>query len=222
MEQEIFLEKESEALLLKFEQIADRLSDKGYAIIDNFLQPDEVRNLLEVLQLHQEEGTFKKAGIGPAESVTVNRQVRGDFIRWIEPSEALPPTQVFLDRMHEILRYINRTCFLGLKDFEFHFTVYPPGTVYQRHIDQFRTDDHRRLSFICYLNEDWQPENGGNLRLYLPNEDGTEEEVDVLPIAGRLACFRADMIPHEVLAANRHRYSLTGWMLDQLNELTFL
>ncbi|PKV67377.1 2OG-Fe(II) oxygenase [Pontibacter ramchanderi] len=215
-------EVEEGAELLHFEQIADRLSDKGYAIIDNFLQPNEVRNLLEVLQHHQEQGTFKKAGIGPAESVTVDRQVRGDFIRWIEPSEALPPTQIFLDRMHELLRYINRTCFLGLRDFEFHFTVYPPGTVYQRHLDQFRTDDHRRLSFICYLNEDWQPENGGNLRLYLPNEDGSEEEVDVLPIAGRLACFRADIIPHEVLAANRHRYSLTGWMLDQLNELTFL
>ncbi|MBC5993919.1 2OG-Fe(II) oxygenase [Pontibacter cellulosilyticus] len=215
-------EIEDDKLLQKFEQIADRLSDKGYAIVDNFLEPEEVHNLLEVLQHHQEQGTFKKAGIGTADQFTVDKQVRGDFIRWIEPSEALPPTQIFLDRMNEVMRYINRTCFLGLKDFEFHFTVYPPGTVYQRHLDQFQTNDHRRLSFICYLNEDWKPENGGNLRLYLPNEDGTEEEVDILPIAGRLACFRADLIPHEVLAANRHRYSLTGWMLDQLNELTFL
>ncbi|RDV12551.1 2OG-Fe(II) oxygenase [Pontibacter diazotrophicus] len=214
-------ELENEKLLQKFEQIADRLSEKGYAIVDNFLEAQEVRNLLDVLSHHQEQGTFKKAGIGASSQLQVDKEVRGDYIRWIEPQNALPPTQVFLDRMDEVMHYINRTCYLGLKDYEFHFTVYPPGSVYKRHIDQFKTNDHRKLSFICYLNEDWLPEHGGNLRLYLPKENG-EEEVDILPIAGRLACFRADLIPHEVLVATRHRYSLTGWMLDQLKELTFL
>ncbi|MHA6249508.1 2OG-Fe(II) oxygenase [Pontibacter sp. CAU 1760] len=215
-------ELEDEKLLLKFEQIADRLSEKGYAVVDNFLEAQEVRDLLEVLSHHRDQGTFKKAGIGSSEQFQVDKSVRGDYIRWIEPQNALPPTQVFLDRMNEVMRYINRTCFLGLKDYEFHFTEYPVGTVYKRHIDQFKTNDHRKLSFICYLNEDWLPEHGGNLRLYLPQEDGAEETVDILPIAGRLACFRADMIPHEVLVATRPRYSLTGWMLDQLSELTFL
>ncbi|WP_242921994.1 2OG-Fe(II) oxygenase [Pontibacter liquoris] len=215
-------EEPDEKIVLKFEQIADRLSDKGYAIVDNFLTPSEVRELLHVLTHHREQGTFKKAGIGTADQFTVDKQVRGDYIRWIEPQEALPPTKVFLERMNEVMRYINRTCFLGLKDYEFHFTMYPVGTVYQRHLDQFQTNDHRQLSFICYLNEDWLPEHGGNLRLYLPQPDGAEETVDVLPVAGRLACFRSNLIPHEVLAATRPRYSLTGWMLDQLNELTFL
>ncbi|WP_347157500.1 2OG-Fe(II) oxygenase [Pontibacter chitinilyticus] len=215
-------EELDEKTLQKFEQIADRLSDKGYAIIDNFLTPQEVRDILDVLAHHREQGTFKKAGIGAADQFTVDKEVRGDYIRWIEPREALPPTKVFLERMNEVMRYINRTCFLGLKDYEFHFTEYPVGTVYKRHLDQFKTNDHRQLSFICYLNEDWLPENGGNLRLYLPQQDGAEETIDVLPIAGRLACFRSNLIPHEVLVATRPRYSLTGWMLDQLNELTFL
>ncbi|MDX5481306.1 MAG: oxidoreductase, partial [Hymenobacteraceae bacterium] len=74
-------ELEDEKLLQKFEQIADRLSDKGYAIIDNFLEPEEVRNLLEVLQHHQEQGTFKKAGIGSSDQYQVDKQVRGDYIR---------------------------------------------------------------------------------------------------------------------------------------------
>ena len=214
--------QEEEKLLQKFEHIADQLSDQGYAIVDSFLETHQVHDLLEVLTTNKALGTFKKAGIGSADRVVVDKEVRGDYIHWIEPSEASPPTQVFLDHMNEIMRYLNRTCFLGLKDYEFHFTLYPPGTVYQRHIDQFKESDHRRLSFICYLNEDWLPEHGGELRLYLPQPDGSEEQVDVLPIAGRLACFRADLIPHEVLAATRTRYSLTGWMLDQLNDLTFL
>ncbi|NEM96529.1 2OG-Fe(II) oxygenase [Pontibacter burrus] len=214
--------QEEEKLLEKFEHIADQLSDNGYAIVDNFLDPNEVHSLLGVLTHHKELGTFKKAGIGTSNQFTVDKQVRGDYIRWIEPTETLPPTQAFLDHMDEIMLYLNRTCFLGLKDYEFHFTLYPPGTVYQRHVDQFKENDHRRLSFICYLNENWLPAHGGELRLYLPQPDGSEKQVDILPIAGRLACFRADLIPHEVLAATRPRYSLTGWMLDQLNDLTFL
>ncbi|MCC9135827.1 2OG-Fe(II) oxygenase [Pontibacter silvestris] len=215
-------EQLEEEALQKFEQIADNLSDKGYAVVDNFLDLQEVKNLMEVLTHHQEQGTFKKAGIGTADQFQVNREVRGDHIRWIEPENALPPTRVFLDKMDEMMRYINRTCYLGLKDYEFHFTVYPPGTVYQRHIDQFQVNDHRQLSCILYLNEDWLPEHGGNLRLYLPKENGEEETLDVLPIAGRLACFRSNLLPHEVLPATRHRYSLTGWLKDQLNELPFL
>ncbi|MCC9169129.1 2OG-Fe(II) oxygenase [Pontibacter harenae] len=213
--------KEQEQLE-KFELLADRLSEDGYAVIDNFISIQQVRDLLEVLNHHQEQGTFKKAGIGTADQFQVDKQVRGDYIRWIEPSQALPPTRVFLNRMDELMRYINRTCYLGLKDYEFHFTVYPPGTIYQRHIDQFQINDHRQLSCILYLNEDWLPEHGGKLRLYLPKEDGSEEEIDVLPVAGRLACFRSNLLPHEVLPATRHRYSLTGWLKDQLNELPFL
>jgi len=33
----------------------------------------------------------------------------------------------------------------------------------------------------------------------------------VLPQAGTLACFLSGEIPHEVLAAQRPRMSLTGW-----------
>jgi SM-20-related protein len=96
-------------------------------------------------------------------------------------------------------------------------TVYPPGSFYKRHLDQFRKDDHRKLSVICYLNEDWHEEHGGQLRMYLP-----EETVDFLPLAGRLVCFRSDQIEHEVIAGTRERRSLTGWMLDQVAELRHL
>lgn len=31
------------------------------------------------------------------------------------------------------------------------------------------------LSIVCYLNnEDWKPENGGELVIYLPNNEGEE------------------------------------------------
>lgn len=198
-----------------FDKLADELSEQGYAVLDHFLSDDEVRAILDVISDYREAGDFRRAGIGQADDFQINRSQRGDLIHWIDPEEARKPTQVYLDRMLELMHHINRTCFLSLKDFEFHFTVYPVGTFYKRHLDQFRHDDHRKLSVICYLNFDWKPEDGGALRMYVPGEGG-EAAVDVLPEAGRLVCFRSDLLEHEVLPTARERKSLTGWLRDQL------
>lgn len=198
-----------------FDKLADDLSEQGYAVLDDFLSKDEVTAILDVMADYREAGDFKKAGIGQAENFQVNKSQRGDLIRWIEPEKAKEPTQVYLERMKELMQFINRTCFLSLKDFEFHFTVYPVGTFYKRHLDQFKHDDHRKLSVICYLNFDWQPEDGGQLRMFVP-ESGGEKTVDVLPLAGRLVCFRSDLLEHEVLPTQRERKSLTGWLRDQI------
>jgi SM-20-related protein len=196
----------------RFNQLADDLSENGYGIIESFLSDEEVRDILSVLDNYQEAGDLKRAGIGQAENHQVDRSQRGDLIRWIEPEKAKDPTQVYL--------YINRTCFLSLKDFEFHYTLYPVGTFYKRHLDQFRQDDHRKLSVICYLNFDWREGDGGQLRMYKPVEGG-EQIVDVLPVAGRLICFRSDLLEHEVLPTARERKSLTGWLRDQLIDVPF-
>ena len=58
--------------------------------------------------------------------------------------------------------------------------------------------------------------------MYLKNTDGAEIPFDILPAGGRLVVFRSDQIEHEVLLCRKKRYSITGWMLDQLSELSFL
>ena len=73
--------------------------------------------------------------------------------------------------------------------------------------DRFRDDDRRTVTVVLYLNEEWQPDEGGELRLYLP--DGRVH--DVMPLGGSLACFMSADFPHEVLPATRERLSLTGW-----------
>jgi SM-20-related protein len=88
---------------------------------------------------------------------------------------------------------------------------------------------------VLYLNKNWEPAHGGELRIFLPEkqqgEEGnkgngdkkmSEKWVDIAPVAGRLVCFRSDTVEHEVLTAFQPRKSVTGWMLDQPLGLGFL
>lgn len=197
-----------------FDTIADGLADHGYAVVDQFLSQQEVEAILQLSEFQPGGELFKKAGIGNSKSLQIQESVRGDYIQWLDRETAPEPAKVYLNRLHELIGFLNRALFLSLKDAEAHFTIYPPGSFYKRHLDQFKHDDHRKLSVICYLNNDWTEENGGQLRMYLP--DGAK---DVIPIAGRLVIFRSDQIEHEVLPATRERMSITGWILDRLKDL---
>ena len=147
----------------------------------------------------------------------MNEAIRGDSIHWIDKNSAPPSLKLYLNKLDALRLSLNQSLFLSLKDVEVHLASYPVGSFYKRHLDQFKLDDHRKLSVIAYLNEDWSNSHGGQLRMYLPN--GSE---DILPLAGRLVCFRSDLIEHEVLPATRTRLSITGWMLDQLSDLRHL
>lgn len=194
-----------------FDQIADGLADRGYAIVDDFLKAAEVKNILASDEFRDGLAHFKKAGIGKQQDLQINEAIRGDYIQWLDRSTASAPMMVYLNRLGELIQFLNQSLYLSMKDYEVHLTIYPIGTFYKRHLDQFKKDDHRKLSVICYLNPDWEANQGGQLRMHLP-----QESIDVLPAAGRLVCFRSDQIEHEVLPASRERMSLTGWILDQL------
>jgi SM-20-related protein len=201
-----------------FEALADGLAENGYAVIDHFLSHDEVKNILDLHEFQAGSVFFKKAGIGKNKDRQINESIRGDYIHWIDKSSAPDPLKAYLGKLGQLVQFLNESLFLSLKDFEIHMTIYPAGTFYKRHLDQFNRDDHRKLSVICYLNDNWSSDQGGQLRMFLP--DGTTPEV--LPTLGRLVCFRSDQIEHEVLPATRTRLSLTGWILDQYTSLRHL
>jgi SM-20-related protein len=200
-----------------FDSMADQLAEQSYAVADHFLSEAEVDAIIAPEIFEHPASAFRKAGVGARQDRQVNEGIRGDYIQWLDENTAPRPLALYLARIRELVDYLNQTLFLSLKDIEIHKTIYPPGSFYKRHLDQFRTDDHRRLSLICYLNRDWKEEHGGQLRIYQQ-----EAVVDILPCAGRLVCFRSDRLEHEVLPATRPRLSLTGWLLDQYSDLRHL
>ena len=140
----------------QFELIADGLAENGYAVIDHFLSKQEVDSILGLGLFNKESlHEFKKAGIGKHQALQVNESIRGDYIQWLDIGTAPIPLKVYLNRLNELAAFLNQSLYLSLKAHEVHMTVYPEGSFYKRHLDQFRQDSHRKVSVICYLNHNW-------------------------------------------------------------------
>lgn len=196
---------------LYYESIIDNLISKKFAIADDFFSNVEVNILRQNLQNKYDLDTFKKSAIGNTDKI-IAEGIRGDFISWIDEENLDEAEKMYFNKVNDFIEYLNRTCYLGIVEGEFHYALYPQNTFYKRHLDVFNNDSRRTLSVIFYLNdEDWSPENGGELAIYLSKEDGTEETIKVLPLPGRMVIFNSRELEHEVLPVNRPRKSITGW-----------
>lgn len=195
-----------------FERIINDISESQFSVIDNFFNPNEVEILRHSLLEKYEADNFKKAAIGNKLNETIERSVRGDVILWIDERQANSAEQLFFEKINTLVNYLNKTCFLGILQKEFHYAIYPLGTFYKRHIDTFQNDDRRKLSLVCYLNEDgWLVANGGALCLYL-KENNLEIEKNIYPLPGRVVIFESQVIEHEVKIVHTQRLSITGWL----------
>lgn len=195
-----------------YEQIISDIGKQQFSIVESFFTDEEVAVLRQSIQVKHEEDSFKKAAIGNRLNETIVKSIRGDIILWIDEAKADAAEKLFFNKINDLVGYLNKTCFLGILHKEFHYAIYPKDTYYKRHIDTFQNDDRRKLSFVCYLNEDgWLPENGGELVLYL-NENGNEVEKIIYPFPGRVVIFESQIIEHEVKPVNTERLSITGWL----------
>lgn len=187
-------------------RLVDDLAEHGWSLQPQFISQTLTRKLAEECRVRAAQGALTPAGVGRGAQQQVREGVRGDHIQWLDAGQH-PACDDYLQALDELRMALNQSLYLGLEDFEGHFALYPLGAFYQKHVDRFRDDDRRAVSVVFYLNDEWQAEQGGALRLYLPNG----ETRDVLPQAGSLLVFLSADMPHEVLPASRDRLSLTGW-----------
>lgn len=193
----------------------DELAEKDYVIVDNFLNQHDLKEIKDYLEELYHEGAFKKASIGTDKAI--DKSIRGDFIFWLDKNQVDGKVKAYLDGMDRLIALLNRYCFLSISSKEFHFAVYPKGTFYKRHLDQFKERDNRLISVVFYLNDNWTEGDGGELKIYRESGD-----FNVNPIANRLVLFKSDVVEHEVLLSNTQRKSITGWLLYQPNGLGYL
>jgi len=191
-------------------QIAATLDEQGWCVTPGFLPAVLTGQARDELQAHWQRGDFRPAGVGRGAGLQFKPSVRTDRVRWLDPSQCDPAHRYYLAVLEQLRLAINGTLYLGLFEFEAHLAVYPPGTYYRKHLDQFRDMGTRCVSCILYLNEDWQAADGGQLRLYTDARDERHYE-EILPLGGQLVTFLSARYLHEVLPSTRHRMSITGW-----------
>ncbi|MCA4776427.1 2OG-Fe(II) oxygenase [Empedobacter stercoris] len=206
-----------------YEKIIDDLSNQKYSISDFFFSEEETKQLREAIIRKEDKQNFHQAAIGSSVNEQIVKSIRGDKIKWIDEENKSHTEEIFFQKINDFIDYLNLTCYMGIEESEFHYAIYPEGTFYQKHIDAFKNDDRRTLSVVLYLNdEQWKDEYGGQLTLYLHDENNIEKELNILPLAGRLAVFDSKTIPHEVKTVFQPRYSITGWLKTRGNVLTYL
>ena len=193
------------------EMVAEQLGRTGLCICPGFLSQKALCETRADLDAIQSAGGFYRAGTGKGVRKKVNDLVRRDEIHWLDRVLGNPVQSGLWEKLDSLKQALNRTLYLGLADFEGHYAVYPEGGFYRRHLDCFRKDDARKVSLVLYLNQDWKPSHGGQLRIYSSSDSRDGSHVDVDPVGGTMVCFMSRESEHEVRLNYRPRFSFTGW-----------
>lgn len=189
-----------------FKKIVQAIRLNGYIVLDDALPAAMLEALFQDLK-SQDEDDFEQAGLCHDQRPRQNQRVRSDKFCAVDANT--PVIRDYLNRVEALRERLNKELFLGLFDYECHYSFYPKGAFYKKRVDSFKGRSNRVLTTVLYLNPDWKQEYGGELLMY-----GEEDEMPFLQVSptwGKLVVFMSEHFPYEVLKASKPRYSLTGW-----------
>ncbi len=189
---------------MNIETIIAALSRDGYVEIHDWLPARVLDHLNRSCDELRSE--FTPASIGRDDGRQHIHSVRGDITRWLSNSSRCD--RAFLQPMDELREALNGALFLGLLNYECHYSIYAPGTRYAKHLDILHGQRNRLLSTVLYLDRKWRPSDGGELVLYAHDESVVAR---ILPQRGLLVLFLSERFPHEVQVTHRKRHSIAGW-----------
>jgi SM-20-related protein len=191
---------------MNIDAIAAQLHEVGYIVLD---APLLKRLSSRLLVRCQDDGDnrFQAAQVGRGLGRQEIGSLRGDAISWLDNVNRADCA--YLNWMEELRVGLNQALYLGLFDYESHYSIYRSGTGYARHSDVLGGKRNRILSTVFYLNEDWLADDGGELILFAHIGDAAIATIN--PTFGKMVIFLSESFPHEVLAACNTRRSIAGW-----------
>ncbi|OIP54666.1 MAG: proline hydroxylase [Helicobacteraceae bacterium CG2_30_36_10] len=191
--------------------ITEGLVQDGYIVIEDAISSTLSTNLLN---LAKKSNNFRRAGISTRKKIHSDK--RRDKILWLDEDNSTQSE--FLNFANGLKEYLNRELFMCISYFESHFALYEKGDFYEKHFDAFKNSVNRVVTIVYYLNEEWdEKEGGGELMVYDEDDNFIKK---VFPHANTLIVFLSEKFPHEVLCANRKRYSIAGWFRVDKREET--
>ena len=190
-----------------FDTLINTFISDQVGISEDFLTKSLSLNLQKHLLSLHEANLMSLAGTGNAMVALQNSAIRGDKIHWLDRKHDNEHENAFFDVIDAFILHLNNTCYTGINDYEFHYTIYEAGRFYKKHVDQFNNNTNRKYSMIIYLNEDWILADGGQLRIH--HQQNTQ---DISPLSRKGVFFNSNTTEHEVMITNKSRMSITGWL----------
>ncbi len=187
--------------------LADQLSNNGYFVIDNVFANESLQNLNHYFNENMNQ--LNPASIGNKSGKILNSQLRSDKIFWVNENDK--DLLAYRDMTQTVTKYLKQELYLPLKSTETQMALYEYGSFYVRHKDRHVASNHRWISLVFYLNQSWDKECGGQLKLY----NDTNSEITIDPIYNRCILFKSE-IEHEVLPCFFNRKSFTTWFRDDI------
>ena len=190
-----------------FDELIDSFIENKVGLSENFLNDTLAQHLKDNLNNLYDKGKLRSAGTGNDLVVVQDKRFRSDVIYWLDRKHNDKHENDFFDLVDSFVNYMNSTCYTGITGYEFHYTLYPEGSFYKKHLDQFRNNNSRKYSMIMYLNADWEAADGGELCI---TQDDHFQMIS--PQNGKAVFFKSNEMEHEVLVTNKPRMSITGWL----------
>ena len=192
---------------VSFETLITSYISTKVGISEGFLSDELCEQLKGNLLALNHEHQLQMAGIGNDAKKIHNDLIRNDKIYWLDKNNNNTFENEFFAKMDAFVAYLNETCYVNIKSYEFHYSLYETGSFYRSHFDQFEDDSKRQFSMISYLNANWQTSDGGELLIHQKNNNQC-----IAPTQGKTVFFKSDELEHEVLVTNERRMSICGWL----------
>jgi SM-20-related protein len=116
-------------LHITFDKLIDSYNDTQVGIADGFLSHSLSAGLAANINRLRSADALRAAGTGNLPSI--GGTFRGDSIHWLDIRHDDQHENAFFDRMDNFVDYLNETCYAGISDYEFHYTLYEAGTRYK-------------------------------------------------------------------------------------------
>lgn len=227
------------AFLSHIERIRDGLVQQGFAVLDDAFTAELSQQCRGEIELMHRESILVPAAIQSGINTMVESGKRSDLHAFLgsTPSEKerCPHLMHLCDQLQR-LRVKLSSCIEELEGENanrctFMCAKYPRNTAgYIRHRDAKPQRSGRKLTCLCYFNNDWVEEHGGQLRIWPYKDDvisgaehctdGKSEDVentsfvDIAPLGMRIVVFRSSLW-HQVFPTKRaDRYALTAWLTN--------
>jgi SM-20-related protein len=198
-------------LLGQMEDLMNAIDRYGWSVTPGRAGDGDSLRLMHECENACEKGGFHRAGVGRGGNLEVREDIRRDQVMWLQPGVASAEQEIYLAKLETLRLALNQRFFLGLFEFEGHFAIYPEGAFYKAHLDRHAGTNDRVVTVILYLNQNWQPGDGGELKIWTTPE-GKEGAFELIePRMGTMVCFLSGDFWHEVLPALKTRMSITGW-----------